>query len=117
MTAPWLRRRSKTEELEGIAALIAIALHFVVATAAAFVVVYSDEWLLHCYVIGCGRTDLNTAIYGFLIFDILLFLAAWGLSVVLSSKGWWRIAPPLIGIAITVITGLIALYLVLVGAP
>ena len=117
MTAPWLRRRSKTEELEGIAALIAIALHFVVATAAAFVLYYSGWWLHHCSRIGCGMVDMKVVIYGFIIFDILLFLAAWGLSVVLSSKGWWRVVPPLVGTVITMITGLIALYLVLVGAP
>lgn len=109
MTAPWLRRRSKTDELEGIVALCAIGLHFVVGTTLAFVVVYSDEWLLHCYVIACGATSVSIAIYGFLIFDILLFLTAWGMSFVLGSNGWWRIAPPLGGAAITVATAAVVL--------
>ena len=103
MTAPWLRRRSKTDELQGIVALCAVGLHFVVGTVLAFAVVYSDEWLMNCVVIACGIPGVSFAIYAFLIFDILLFLAAWGLSFVLSSRGWWRVAPPLAGTAITVV--------------
>lgn len=117
MTAPWLRRRSKTEEVEGIAALCAIALHFVVMVTLGWIVVYSDQWLLRCYVLECGIPAISHAIYGFLIFDILLFLVAWGLSVVLSSRGWWRIAPPLAGTVITAVAAAIALNSVMAASP
>lgn len=117
MTAPWLRRQSKTEDLEGIAALCAVGLHFVVGTFLAFAVVYSDEWLIQCYVIGCGVPSVIVAIYGFLIFDILLFLIAWGLSAVFAAKGWgwWRVAPPIAGILLSVNAAAIALYWVVAG--
>jgi hypothetical protein len=110
MTAPWLRRPSKTDDWEGIAALLAVGLHFVLAAAFATAVFYADYWLVDCAVDACDAPGTRVAIYGFLVFDILLFLGAWGWSVVLSSRGWWRIAPPLGGALITVITGAIALY-------
>ncbi|NLP83334.1 hypothetical protein HF576_05710 [Microbacterium sp. CFH 90308] len=115
MTAPWLARRSKTDDLEAIVALCAVGLHFVVGVVLAFVVVYSDEWLIECYVVACGIPSVSIAIYGFLILDILLFLVAWGLSFILGSKGkgWWRVCPPLAGIVIAVLTAAIALYWVL----
>lgn len=98
-------------------ALCAIGLHFVVATALGFAVVYSDYWLIDCYVDACGSHGVGVPIYGFLIFDILLFLIAWGMSFILESRGWWRIVPPLAGTVVTVIAAATALYWVLAGAP
>lgn len=109
MTAPWLRRRSKTDELEGIVALCSIALHFVVAAVLAFMVLYGDDWLLRCYVLECGMPNVRFALGAFLVFDILLFLAAWGASFILSSNGWWRVVPALAGALITLVAAAIVL--------
>jgi hypothetical protein len=115
MTAPWLVRRSKTDELEGLVALLAVGLHFVVATALALAAVYGVQRFVPCYLISCMVVGVGQAVAVFLAFDVLVFLAAWGLTVILATKGWWRVAPPLVGIVITAIPAAVVLWWVFLG--
>ncbi len=98
--------------------MCAVGLHFVVGVALAFVVVYSDEWLIDCYVVACGIPSVSIAIYGFLILDILLFLRRLGAVVHFSgpraraggayARRWPASSSP-------ALTAAIALYWVLAG--
>lgn len=115
MTAPWLRRASKTDDWEATVALLAIGLNFVVGAAFAFGLIYSDYWLVNCVVDDCLAPGVLTVIYGFVVVDILVFLIAWGLSVVFSTRGWWRVVPPVVGTALTVILGTASLLGVYLG--
>ncbi|QIG40423.1 hypothetical protein G5T42_13845 [Microbacterium sp. 4R-513] len=110
MTAPWLVRRSKTDEVVRLVALVAVGLHFVVATALACVAVSTVRQVLPCYLIACYVTGAGFAVSAFLVFDILLFLISWGLTAVMASKGWWRIAPPLAGIVIAIFSAAVVMY-------
>lgn len=109
MTAPWLARRSKTDELEALVALLAVGLHFVVATVLGCLAVYRVRQVVPCYLVACGVSGPGDVVSAFLILDVLLFLVGWGLSFVLASKGWWRVAPPLAGAFITAVIAAIVL--------
>jgi len=115
VTAPWLARRSKTDELEGLVALLAVGLHFVVAGALAFVAVYGVQRFVPCFLVSCMVEGIGQAVSVFVAFDALVFLVAWGLTFVLATKGWWRVAPPLVGIAITVVPAAVVLRWAFLG--
>jgi len=115
VTAPWLARRSKTDELEGLVALLVVGLHFVVAAALAFVAAYGVQRSVPCFLISCMVEGVGQAVSVFLAFDVLVFLIAWGLTVILATKGWWRVAPPLVGIGITLIPAAVVLRWVFLG--
>lgn len=115
MTAPWARPISKTDDWEATVALLAIGLNFVVGAALAFGLVYSDYWLVDCRVDACLAPGITTVIYGFVVVDALIFLIAWGLSVVYSSRGWWRVVPPVVGTGVTIILGAASVVGVYVG--
>jgi hypothetical protein len=58
---------------------------------------------------------VGQAVSVFLAFDVLAFLVAWGLTVILATKGWWRVAPPLAGIVVTLIPAVVVFRWVFLG--
>jgi hypothetical protein len=107
------RRPSKHNEAQEWAVLGLFAVYFAVATAVAFVVVYSDEWLRGCPFFACGDQRAMLAMAVFVIFDALVFLAAVGGTAVMASRGWWRLLPPIAGINVCVVGAAIVLILML----
>lgn len=111
MTAPWLRRRSKADERRRIVVLSAIGLHFLIALVLGFTVLYADEWLGGCYYGTCDVGALTWVVYSYIVFDGVVFLGTWAVTMILEPKGWKQLNVPAVGVFLTIAGAIAALWL------